>query len=222
MSIRTQAFVKAVTGARAGMKKTNFKQSFELILNVKGVDVSKPEKRFAEQVELPNGLGEKSRKICVIATGNIALEARRTKGVDRVLEKDEVESLVGNKKEAKRLASRYDHFLVEAQIMGSAARAIGAALGSRGKRPVPITPGQDIGDLVKKYVKTVTVQLRKTTQLSCIVGTENMRDEDVAGNAEAATRRVVEKLEKRLKNIGSVYIKATMGSPVKVAIAGGK
>ena len=222
MSIRTQAFVKAVTGARAGMRKTNFKQSFELILNVKGVDVSKPEKRFAEQVELPNGLGEKSRKICVIATGNIALEARRTKGVDRVLEKDEVESLVGNKKEAKRLASRYDHFLVEAQIMGSAARAIGAALGSRGKRPVPITPGQDIGDLTNKYVKTVTVQLRKTTQLSCIVGTENMKDEDVAGNAEAATRRVVEKLEKRLKNIGSVYIKATMGSPVKVAIAGGK
>lgn len=222
MSIRTQAFVKAVTGARAGMKKTNFKQSFELILNVKGVDVSKPEKRFAEQVELPNGLGEKSRKICVIATGNIALEARRTKGVDRVLEKDEVESLVGNKKEAKRLASRYDHFLVDAQIMGSAARAIGAALGSRGKRPVPITPGQDIGDLTNKYVKTVTVQLRKTTQLSCIVGTENMKDEDVAGNAEAATRRVVEKLEKRLKNIGSVYIKATMGSPVKVAIAGGK
>jgi len=222
VSIRTQAFVKAVSGARAGMKKTNFKQSFELILNVKGVDVSKPGKRFTEQVELPNGLGEKSRKICVIATGNIALEARRTKEVDRVLEKDEVESLVGNKKEAKRLASRYDHFLVEAQIMGSAARAIGAALGSRGKRPVPITPGQDIGDLVKKYVKTVTVQLRKTTQLSCIVGTENMKDEDVAGNAEAATRRVVEKLEKRFKNIGSVYIKATMGSPVKVAIAGGK
>lgn len=222
MSLRTEAFVKAVQGARAATKKTNFDQSFELILNVKGVDVSKPEKRFTEQIELPSGLGKKSRKICVVATGNTALEARKIEGVDRVLERDEVESLVGNKKEAKRLASSYDHFLVEAQIMGSAARALGAALGSRGKRPVPIAPGQDLGALVKKYVNTVTLQLRRTTQVSCIVGTEQMKDEDVAGNAGAVTRRVAEKLEKRFKNIGSIYMKTTMGSPVKVAMSGGK
>ncbi|MDH5704327.1 MAG: hypothetical protein OEY99_08940, partial [Aigarchaeota archaeon] len=60
------------------------------------------------------------------------------------------------------------------------------------------------------------------TQLSCIVGTVSMKDEDVAGNAEAVTRRIAEKLEKRFKNIGSIYIKTTMGSPVKVAMAGGR
>lgn len=222
MSIRTEAFVKAVQAARTGMKKRNFSQSFELILNVKGLDVSKPEKRFTEQIELPNGLVESRRKICVIATGDTALRASKTDGVDRVLERNEVESLVGNKKEAKRLASGYDHFLVDTPVMGSAARALGAALGSRGKRPVPITPGQDLGDLVRKYAKTVTMQLRKTTQLSCIIGTEKMKDEDVAGNAEAVARRVADKLEKRFKNIGSIYIKTTMGSPVKVAMPGGK
>jgi len=204
------------------MKKANFSQSFELILNVKGVDVDKPDRRFTEQIELPNGLGERSRKICVVASRDTALRAGKTEGVDRVLERNEVESLVGNKKEAKRLASRYDHFLVDTPVMGSAARALGAALGSRGKRPVPITPGQDLGDLVRKYARTVTVQLRKTTQLSCIIGTEKMKDDDVAGNAEAVTRRIAEKLEKRLKNIGSIYIKTSMGPPVRVAMPGGK
>ena len=211
-------FLEAVKKAKELKGNRNFNQSVEITINIKGVDLTKPENRFSEIVELPHGLGRKRRKICVIASGNLAMTAKRIAGVDRVIEKDELETLVGNKREAKKLASRYDFFLVEPALVGLAARALGAALGARGKTPIPIPPGQDLEKLVQRYSNSVTVRMRKIPQVSAIIGTEEMEDEKLAENAEAVFSRVVEKLEKRQRNISSVYVKTTMGKPVEVEI----
>ncbi len=210
--------LEAVKKAKEQAGQRKFKQSMELIINIRGVDLSKPENRFTEAVELPNGLGLKQRKICVVASGNMAIQAGRMEGVQRVLQKEDLETLVGRKREAKKLASAYDFFLVEPGMMGLAAKALGSALGSRGKTPVPIPPGQDLERLVRRYLKTVVVTLRKIPQVSCLIGSADEGDEKLAANAEAVLSRVVEKLEKRTRNIGSVYLKTTMGKPVSVEI----
>ncbi|HIQ29112.1 MAG TPA: 50S ribosomal protein L1 [Candidatus Caldiarchaeum subterraneum] len=211
-------FLEAVKKAKELKGSRNFKQSVEVIINIKGVDLTKPENRFSEIVELPHELGRKRRKICIIASGNLAMTAKRIQGVDRVIEKEELEALVGNRREAKKLASRYDFFLVEPALVGLAARALGAALGARGKNPIPIPPGQDLERMVQRYANSVTVRMRKIPQVAAIVGTEEMEDQKIAENAEAVFNRVVEKLEKRIRNINSVYVKTTMGKPVEVEI----
>ena len=208
----------AIKKAKENKGQRNFKQSIEITINIKGVDLNKPENRFNETVELPHDLGRKRRKICVIASGNLALTARRIEGVERVIEREELEALVGNKRQAKKIASQYDYFLVEPTLVGLAARALGAALGSRGKTPIPIPPGQDLERMVKRYLNSVTIRLRKIPQVSTIIGTEEMDDEKIAENAEAVLNRVVEKLEKKHRNIDSVYVKTTMGKPVEVDI----
>ncbi|MEM0349747.1 MAG: 50S ribosomal protein L1 [Candidatus Caldarchaeum sp.] len=210
--------VEAVKQAKQNKKNTKFKQSVELVINVTGVDLTKPQNRFSEVIELPNGLGRKRRKILVIASGNLALEASKTLGVDRVIQKEELEALVGRKKEAKKIASEYDFVLVEPALVALAARALGAALGARGKTPVPIPPGSDIQKLVKRYENSVQVTMRKSPQVACIVGVEEDPDEKIAENIETVLSRVVEKLEKKKRNISGVYVKTTMGKPVKVEI----
>ncbi|MEM4302840.1 MAG: 50S ribosomal protein L1 [Candidatus Caldarchaeum sp.] len=206
----------AVKQSKEKMLPSKFKQSLQLIINITGVDLSKPQNRFTEVVELPNDLGRKRRKILVIASGNLALEASRTEGVSRVLTREELETLVGRKRDAKKIAKAFDFVLVEPSLMGLAARALGAALGGRGKTPIPIPPGSDLQKLVKRYANSVQVQLRKTPVIACLVGLEEDSDEKIAENAETVLNRVVEKLEKRQRNISSVYLKATRGTTVKV------
>jgi len=195
-----------------------FLQSIDLIVNVRDVDLTKPENRFTETIELPHGLGKKRRKICVIASGDMALRAERIPLVDKVLGKEDLETLVGNKRMAKKLARSCDYFLVDPPMMGIAAKALGAALGAKGKAPVPIPPGTELEKFVEKYSRSVTVRLRKGPTLSCMIGTEDMDSNALAENAEAVISRIVEKLEKKFRNVASIYVKKTMGKPVKVEI----
>jgi large subunit ribosomal protein L1 len=213
-----QKILEAVRKMRQNTLPAKFKQSVELVVNVTGVDLSKPQNRFSEVVELPNDLGRKRRKILVVASGNLALEAGRTEGVSRVIEREELEALVGRKKDAKKIAKEYDFVLVEPSLMGLAARALGAALGSRGKTPIPIPPGTDIKAFVKRYLNSVQITLRKTPQVACLVGVEEEKDEKIAENVETVLNRIVDKLEKRQRNISSIYLKTTRGKPVRVEV----
>ncbi|MEM4648835.1 MAG: 50S ribosomal protein L1, partial [Nitrososphaerota archaeon] len=137
---------------------------------------------------------------------------------DRVIGKDELEALVGNKRLAKKIASQYDFFLVEPAMMGLAAKALGAALGGRGKRPQPIPQGVDLADLIRSLKRSVVINVRKNPQAMCLIGTEDMDSKSLAENAAAVISKIAERLERRFRNIQSIYIKRTMGEPIKVEL----
>jgi large subunit ribosomal protein L1 len=61
----TQEIIDAVKEAKEQAKPRNFTQSIDVIINIKDLDVRKPENRFSEEVALPNGRG-KEIKIGVI------------------------------------------------------------------------------------------------------------------------------------------------------------
>ncbi len=209
---------EAIANARKNAEKRNFNQSFELIINLKGLDFEKPESRIYEIIELPHGLSNKKRKICVIASGDLALRASRTDGIDKVFQRSDIEAIIGNKKIARKIAESYDFFLVESSLIGIVAKALGAALGGRGKRPIPISPGQDLTEIVSKYSKSIILNTRKNPEIKCIVGTENMIDKEIKENIEAVIKHLISKLEGETKNIKSIYIKLTMGKPIKLSL----
>ncbi len=196
--------------------KRNFTQAVELVINLKDVDVSKPEKRFSEMIELPHGLGSASKRIAVIATGELALRASRSQNVDRVFERQEIEGLVGNKKAAKRLVREFDYFLIEPQLVPVAARALGAALGGVGKTPIPIPANVDIDEFAARYRRTVVARVRKVPQVMCIVGTEDMSVDQLLDNARAVIERVVSRLENGWANVKSIVLKLSMSPPIKI------
>ncbi|MEM1563514.1 MAG: 50S ribosomal protein L1 [Candidatus Bathyarchaeia archaeon] len=217
MPIEQKTLLSALKEAKEKSGKRNFTQSVELILNLQDIDMKSPEGRLQENVELPYPPAEKTNKICVIATGELALKAKRA-NADLVLDKAELEGLAGKKKDLRKLANEYDFFIAEAPLMPLVGKVLGPALGPRGKMPIPVPPTADIESLLKKYRRTVVVRMRNQPVIQCRIGTENMKEEELAENIQAVLRVVEGKLKRGMKNIKSVCIKTTMGTPVKIKL----
>jgi len=215
MSLNQKAIVDAIRQAKERSKKGNFTQSVELILNLKDIDMKSSEGRIQQRIELPHSSPEKPKKICVIATRGLALKAKNAKA-DLVIGKDRLGELAGKKKDMRRMANEYDFFLAEAPLMPLVGKTFGPALGPRGKMPVPVPPSGDVSGMIKRYRKTVSVRMRNQPVIQCRVGTGSMKEEEVAENVQAVLKALEGRLKKGIKNVKSVSLKMTMGSPVKV------
>ncbi|MFQ6074362.1 MAG: 50S ribosomal protein L1 [Candidatus Bathyarchaeia archaeon] len=216
MSLDTKALLESIKQAKEKSKKRSFSQSIELIINLRDIDMKKPEGKIQERIELPHAV-EKQTKVCVFASGELALKAKRA-GADLVMERRELEALAGDKKRRKALAQTYDFFIAEAPFMPLVGKILGSALGPKGRMPTPVPPTADIGEHIKKHRKTVVVRLRGQPVLQCRVGTEEMPDEHVVENVQAVLRRLEGRLKKGFRNVESIYVKTTMGQPVRIKI----
>jgi large subunit ribosomal protein L1 len=215
MPLDQKTITIAIKEVKEKSKKRNFTQSVELILNLKDIDMKSPEGRIQERIELPHPSPEKSNKICVIATGELALKAKRAKA-DLVIGKDELAGLAGRKKDLRKIANEYNFFIAEAPLMPRVGKILGPALGPRGKMPVPVPPTADISGLIKRYRKMVFVRMRNQPVIRCRVGTESMKEEEIAENVQTVLKSIEGKLKRGTKNIKTVYLKTSMGKPVKI------
>jgi len=216
MPLNTKNIVDAIKEVKDKSEKRNFVQSVELVVNLRDIDPKKPEGKIQELIELPHPPG-KENKICVIASGEMALKAKRA-GADLVVERGDLEALMGDKKKQKELAKTYDFFIAEAPLMPLVGRSLGATLGPKGKMPTPVPPTANIADQIEKHRKMVFVRLRGQPVLQCRVGNENMSNEEIAENVQAIMGRIEGKLKRGIKNIRSIYLKTTMGSSFKIGM----
>jgi large subunit ribosomal protein L1 len=214
MPLDKKIILDAVKQAKEKSGKKKFNQTVDLILNIVEIDMKSPEGKIQEVVELPHATG-KPNKVCVIASGELALKARRA-NADSVIERADLEGLAGKKKELRKLAEEYDVFISEAPLMPLVGRILGPVLGPRGKMPVPVAPNADIASLIAKHRKTIVVRMRNQPIIQCSVGTENMNEEELFDNIQAVLRVLEGKLKRGFKNIKLAYIKTSMGTPVKI------
>jgi large subunit ribosomal protein L1 len=215
MPLDQKTILDAVKEAKEKGKGRNFTQSVELVINLKDIDMKKPEGRIRERVELPHSPVGKTNKICVIASGELALKARRVKA-DMVMGRDELSRFAGKKKELRKLANDYDFFMAEAALMPLVGKTLGSVLGPRGKMPVPVPPSADIAKLIKGYRRTVTLRTRDQPVVQCRVGTESMKEMEITENIQAVLRVIERKLKRGIKNVSCTYVKTAMGKPVKI------
>jgi large subunit ribosomal protein L1 len=96
MPLDKKTLLDAVKEAKAKSGQKKFSQTVELILDIKEIDMKSPEGRIQQVVELPHVTG-KPNKICVVASGELALKARKAKA-DKVIERADLEELAGKKK----------------------------------------------------------------------------------------------------------------------------
>jgi large subunit ribosomal protein L1 len=214
MPLDQKTILAAVKEAKEKSEKRKFNQSVELILKLHDVDMKSPEGKIQEVLELPHAL-EKPNKICVIASGELAMKAKNA-NADRVIERSELEALGGKKQDLRKIANGYDVFIAEAPLMPLVGKVLGPVLGPRGKMPLPVPPNVDILGLMKKYRKTIVVRLRNQPIIQNRVAMENMKDEEITENIQAILKILEGKLKKGTKNIRFAYIKTAMGTPVKI------
>jgi len=210
----TQEIIDAVKEAKEQSKPRNFTQSIDVIINLKDLDVRKPENRFSEEVALPNGRG-KEIKIGVIADGELALAAKNA-GVDVVISKEDLQEFGKDIKAAKKVVNSVDSFIAQADMMPLVGRFLGRILGPRNKMPKPVPASARIEPLLERTQATIKVGVKQQPSIQILVGTQDMDDEKLAENIEAVLAVLDRNLEKGRNQIKSMYIKATMGSVVRV------
>ncbi|HII41139.1 MAG TPA: 50S ribosomal protein L1 [Thermoplasmata archaeon] len=193
-------------------KPRTFKETVEVALNLREVDLSVPKNRIDEEVLLPKGRG-KQVKICVFASGELAMKVRPV--ADLVIQPQEIEEYAGNKRKAHILARNFDFFVAEAPLMPVIGKRLGIVLGPRGKMPRPVPPTADPSNMIKNMRNTVRVRSKDRRTFHAAIGTRDMPPEDLAENLDALVRRVMGKLERGRDNIASAYVKTTMGPAVR-------
>ena len=202
---------EVIKKAKEETKKRKFKQSIELIINFKDIDVKKG---FAinEVIQLPKT--NSPATVCVIATGDMSQKAKAAKA-DSVIGNEELTKYEANKRESRKFINKYDFFLADTQIMPTVGKALGQLLGPRGKMPTPVPFNAPIDAFLARFRTSIKVRTRASLSVSCKIGDETMEDSDLAINAFTVLSAIEKKLPNGEKNIRKVLIKTTMGKPVK-------
>jgi len=193
--------------------KRKFKQTIDLVINLKNIDMNDTKNRIDEDILLPHGRGKES-KIALFASGELAMKAK--KHVDFLIKPEEIEDYAKDKKQFKKIADDHDFFIAEAPLMPTIGKTLGVVLGPKGKMPKPVPPNIDISGIVKNLRKTVKVRSKTSKAFHAVVGTEEMDTNQIADNVDVVIKRVEAKLERGRMNLGSVYIKTTMGPSERV------
>ena len=210
----TQEVLEAVKEAKEQSKPRNFTQSVDMIVNIRDLDVKKPENRFNEEVTLPNGRG-KEVKIGVIADGELIVQAKDA-GVALVINKADLEELGKDRKAAKQAVNSVDFFIAQADMMPLVGRFLGPILGPRNKMPKPVPASIKLDPLLERLQSTVKVGIKQQPAIQIIVGSQDMSDEDLAENIETVLTVLDRHLDKGRNQIKSMFIKTTMGPIVRV------
>lgn len=204
----------AVSRALSDAPQRNFRETVDLAINLRDLDLNDPANRVDESVVLPSGTGQETR-IVVFAEGETGVRAEDV--ADQVLSSDDLEDLGDDQDAAKDLAEETDFFVAEASMMQDIGRLLGTVLGPRGKMPTPLQPDDDVVDVVNRMKNTVQLRSRDRRTFHTRVGAEDMDAEDIADNIDTILRRLHGSLEKGPLNVDSVYVKTTMGPAERVA-----
>ena len=205
--------VQAVSRALDESPPRNFRETVDLAVNLRDLDLNDPAKRVDESIVLPSGTGQETQ-IIVFAEGETALQAEDV--ADEVLSGDDLEDLGDDSDAAKDLADETDFFVAEANLMQDIGRYLGTVLGPRGKMPTPLQPDDDVVETVNRMKNTVQVRSRDRRTFHTRVGADDMPEEDIASNIDVIIRRLEANLEKGPLNLDSIYVKTTMGPAVEV------
>ena len=200
--------------------KRNFKQSIDLILNLRDLDLKKPEHQVNMFVALPYGTG---KKISVCAFVDSDMEPKAKEACDEIILLDQFERFKA-KAAVKKLAAKHNIFIAQASIMPKVATVFGRYLGPRGKMPNPkmggvLAPNANLKQLYEGLQKTVYLVTKNEPTVKCRVGNEDSKDEEISENVMAVYSGVVSKLPNDIHNLKSAMLKLTMGPAFAIGAA---
>jgi len=197
-------------------KQRKFSQTFDLIITLKALNLKKPEENIDLFINLPNICG-KQPKICAMVGKELSEQA----GVfDMVVQQEEFPKYA-EKKLAKKLASEYDFFIAQANLMAQVATSFGKILGPRDKMPNPkagavVPPGADLEQLKQRLSKLIRLKTKKELIVKSSIAKESMKDEEIAENFLTAYNALTHSLPQEEGNIKQVFLKLTMSPAIMI------
>ena len=206
-------FVEVIKQAKESDKDRKFKQSVEMIMVFRDVDVKKGF-AISETAQLPKKMTIPA-SVCIMASGDMGVKAKNAKA-DMVMDESELTKLSADKKKAKKLINDYDFFLADTKLMPAVGKKLGQLLGPRGKMPTPVPFNAPIESFLERFRSSVKIKAKGSLSMSCKIGEENMDDADLAANANAVATTIEKILPNGSKNVRKIMFKTTMGKAIRV------
>jgi len=208
--------IKALQELRKASKKRNFKQSVDIVLTFKDLNLKNPNENLDFYMSLPVKVLKK-KTICAFAGSELQDQAE--KFCDKVITQPDFDKY--DKKAIKKLANEYTYFIAQANIMVKVAAKFGRILGTRGKMPNPkagcvVPPKGNVQTTVEKLQNLIRIRTNKSPIAYATIGTDDASDEELAKNAVTIIDQVVHHLPKEIHNLRNIYLKFTMSKPVKI------
>ena len=232
MKVDDKMLKKSINAAieHSVMKKEGFKdkvrkfdESIDLIINLKDLNLNDPKQRIDKEILLPNNnITSDKPNVCVIASDEILLEARNL-GLETIDTDGLVQLNNEEKKVKKKFVKKYNFFIVEDKMMPSVARYLARFLGPLGKMPKPFPSGygiisspEDLKIAIERYLKIIRIQLKKQLLIQVKIGKKSMEEDRVFENLKAVVDYIADQMPHRYNNIKSMFLKTTMGPPIKI------
>ena len=203
---------KTLKTVKENSPKKNFRQSIDLIINLKDLDLKKQEQQLNTFITLHTS---NARKVSVCALVGPELEKQAKEACDEVILAESF-ARYKDKKELKKLANKHDFFIAQANIMPQIATVFGRVFGPRGKMPNPkmggiLAPNANVRQLYEKLGKTVKIATKNEPCIKCMVGKEDSNEEEVIDNILTIYNSVIHLLPNEKHNVKNVMLKLTMG-----------
>jgi len=214
-----KSVLEALDKLKKDTQQRKFKQSVDLIIVLKDLDFKKPEQQIEFFANLHNTTGKKTR-VCALVGPELRDEAKKV--FDLAIVQDDFQKY--DKKQARKLASQYDFFIAQANIMTKVAATFGRYLGVRGKMPNPkagcVVPpkGANLSALYEKLQTTIKVSAKKVPLIQLRVGTEDMPPDQIADNIIFLYEQLIHHMPGERHNIKEILLKLTMSKPVKLSV----
>ena len=204
-------------------KVRKFDETIDLIINLKDINLNDPKQRIDKELILPNNIiTEDNPNVCVIASDEILLEAKNfgldtldTEGL-AVLDREE-------KKYKKKFVKKFEFFIVEDKNMRDVARFLARFLGPAGKMPKPFPSGygiissvSDLKTAIERYKKIIRIQVKKDPVLQVKIGKKSMKMDKILENMKTVVDYVADQMPHKYNNFRNMFIKTTMGHPIKI------
>jgi len=193
-------------------KKREFLETIELQIGLKNYDPQK-DKRFAGNIKLPH-IPRPKMRVCVLGdayhcekAGSLGLDHKNADGL---------KNFNKNKKLIKKFAKKYHAFLASESLIKQIPRLLGPGLNKAGKFPTLVQQQEDLSNKVDEIKATIKFQLKKVLCLNVAVGHCGMSESEIADNLKLSINFLVSLLKKNWQNIKVLYIKSTMGKPVRL------
>merc|ERR1712071_566006 len=176
-------------------KKREFLETIELQIGLKNYDPQK-DKRFAGNIKLPH-IPRPKMRVCVLGdafhcekAGSLGLDHKNADGLK-------------NFNKNKKLIKKFP-------------RLLGPGLNKAGKFPTLVQQQEDLSNKVDEIKATIKFQLKKVLCLNVAVGHCGMSESEIVDNLKLSINFLVSLLKKNWQNIKVLYIKSTMGKPVRL------